>query len=139
MTNDKTAALVEALRGIRDYQVGGHESYAEAYERLRNDARQALATLTTPSDAGEGWQDIATAPKDGTLIHVWATCYEWPETVRWENHDPTIAEEIGEQGYWRYADDLLTEATDSCCPEDWTHWRPLPAPPSDQPKQEGGE
>jgi hypothetical protein len=76
------------------------------------------------------WQTIDSAPRDGTVIFVWADGYEWPEAVRWENYDPEDAEEIGEPSYWRYAEELLTEVTDSCGEEHWTHWMPLPAPPS---------
>jgi hypothetical protein len=75
------------------------------------------------------WQPIATAPDDGTIIHVWADGYEWPETVFYEDYPPADALEIGVRGFWRYADDLLADVTDSAGDEDWTHWRPLPAPP----------
>jgi hypothetical protein len=75
------------------------------------------------------WQPIETAPKDGTVIHVWADGFEWPETVRWEFYDENTAKEIGEDGYWSYAEGMLAEYTDGCEPETWTHWRPLPEPP----------
>jgi len=47
----------------------------------------------------------------------------------YEDYPPAEADEIGERGYWRYADDLLAEATDSAGQEDWTHWRYLPTTP----------
>lgn len=84
---------------------------------------------STPSPA-PGWRDIESAPKDGTRIMVWADGFEWPEVVFYEFYDPADAEEFGENGYWRYADDLLTEVTDDCGAEDWTHWMPLPPPPT---------
>lgn len=74
------------------------------------------------------WQPIETAPRDGTKFMVWAPGYEWPESVLWEEYDADDAEAIGETGYWRYADDLLSEATDDCCSEYWTHWHAIVPP-----------
>lgn len=79
---------------------------------------------------GAGWRDIESAPKDGTKFMVWADGFEWPEVVFWQDYDPEDAEEIGEPGYWRYAEDLLDDATDSCEPDQWTHWMPLPPAPA---------
>jgi hypothetical protein len=76
------------------------------------------------------WQPMDTAPKDGRVIHVWAPGFEWPEAVRWDLYDPEDAEDAGEDGYWTYAETLMAEATDSCEPETWTHWMPLPPPPT---------
>lgn len=75
------------------------------------------------------WLPISSAPRDGTIFLVWGKHYEWPEVVKWERYSPADAEEVGEDGYWTYAEELLAEVTDSCCPEDWTHWQPLPDPP----------
>ena len=75
------------------------------------------------------WQPIETAPKDGTKILVWADGYEWPEVVLYEDYPPADQEEIGERGFWRYAEDLMADATESCDDDEWTHWQPLPEPP----------
>lgn len=75
------------------------------------------------------WQPIETAPKDGTVIHVWAEGYEWPEAVRWEKYDPDDAEEIGQEGYWTYAEPIMADVFDNCGEDLWTHWMPLPEPP----------
>jgi len=76
------------------------------------------------------WQPIETAPKDGTVIMVWAKGYTWPEVVLYEKYMPEDAEEIGEPGYWRNAEDLLAEVTDDISADEWTHWMPIPPPPS---------
>lgn len=79
------------------------------------------------------WLPIESAPKDGANIFVWSPGYQWPEVVRYERYADDDAEEIGEEGYWTYSEQLLADATDSPGPEDWTHWMPLPTPP-EQPK-----
>lgn len=87
------------------------------------------------SDAGmlaEGWRPIETAPKDGTVIHVWAPGYEWPEAVLYEEYPPADAEEVGSPGYWRYAEEMMAEVCDGAGEEEWTHWRPLPTPPAEE-------
>jgi len=48
--------------------------------------------------------------------------------VLWEFYDPDDAEETGEDGYWTYAESLMADATDSCEPELWTHWKPITLP-----------
>jgi hypothetical protein len=76
------------------------------------------------------WQPIETAPKDGTNIFVWSPGFEWPEVVTWNEYSPEDAEEIGEDGFWTYSEELLAMATDSPSPEEWTHWMPLPEAPT---------
>jgi hypothetical protein len=82
----------------------------EEWQRRVDDAYQiADAILSLPASAGEGWQDISTAPKDGPYLicgtwqgrpHVReAEGFERPRTL-WRNIAPT-------------------------------HWRPLPSPPSE--------
>lgn len=83
------------------------------------------------------WQDISTVPMDGSIIQVYAPGYEWPEVVFFERYDEADAEEIGEVGYWRYAETLLAEATDDAGAEDWTHWMPLPVPPGNESFDDG--
>lgn len=82
--------------------------------------------------AETGWQDIATAPKDGTLIDVWRGG-EFPRRVpdvSWR--EPTDSE------WWVHGGDTIrTPAAtwhDMFGPfgkdDTPTHWRPLPSPPA---------
>lgn len=92
--------------------------------------REATSEITRLRSIREGWRSIETAPKDGSVFLVWADGFEWPEAVRWDAYDAETAEEVGEPGYWTYADELLANATDDCGSEDWSHWMPLPASPA---------
>lgn len=73
------------------------------------------------------WRPIETAPKDGTNILVWAEGYDWPESVRYEFFDAREAKEVGQPGYWRYSEDLLS---DYFVMEfgNFTHWAPINPP-----------
>lgn len=77
------------------------------------------------------WEGIETAPKDGRPFMVWAEGYKWPEVVRWFAYDAAEAEEVGEDGYWHFAEEVLQDVCDS--PDlmgEYTHWMPLPSPPA---------
>lgn len=79
-------------------------------ERRRDVMLAALAAPASPLPEGGGWQDISTAPKDGTLIMVGAPgC--GVSLVRWML-DSWIDEQGFTQGTWP------------------THWIPLPAAPT---------
>jgi len=78
-------------------------------------ARAAIAAM------GEGWRDIASAPKDGTWLWLF-----WPETA--------YAEDRQCVGHW-YRDtdtEYWMDPHDSERGEP-THWRPLPPPPGEKP------
>jgi hypothetical protein len=62
------------------------------------------------------WQDIATAPKDGTLILAYCAGERNP---RWRYHCAS----------WDHvAEDWCDEESGSDC--QITHWMPIPAPPN---------
>ena len=76
-------------------------------------AEAGLTAQLTEMQSEQGWQDISTAPKDGTRILVSNDCCP-----------VTIAKCFGgELGSGRWLDDEGNEIEP-------THWRPLPAPPS---------
>jgi hypothetical protein len=81
----------------------------------------------TPDENKHGWLPIETAPKDGKPFLAIGRRYDWPEVVKWEDYDAELAEEIGEPGYFTFAEALLADASDF--PDDLTHWQPLPKPP----------
>lgn len=131
------------LRGYHDTE-GPCSSTVQAFARHR---------ISSRADAGEGdgWQDIETAPKDGTLIDLW--CVSPPESdfvpenggIRLTN----CAWET-EKSYWPYTgwsrvlDDGDMDLVDGPpvaqhgLPR-WvpTHWRLPPSPPSSTPPQAG--
>lgn len=96
-------------------------------------ALDRLAVLEQAVEAVPGWQDIATAPKDGTTVliandspgsvHPREGYYVMPER-RYEN-EPTHA------GWWRLAGSSET-AVHGRTP---THWQPMPASPLPAPKE----
>lgn len=87
---------------------------------LADDAIKALRSL--PTD--DGWQPIATAPRDGTRIDIW---------------DPDCGGIRVADAYWSggqksggwHAPNQDYDGMDGLYAKDGpTHWRPLPAPPA---------
>jgi hypothetical protein len=100
--------------------------YAPEHPSIKEAARliyHRLAALASPAKETEGWRDIASAPppKDGTDFLV-----SWPASalmgvVRWDEGE----------GAWTEADDHVAG---------FTHWRPLPSPPTpDETQAKEGE
>jgi len=79
------------------------------------------------------WQDINTAPKDGTAVLVMRN--DWPGTAsgfaeECNGHNTYVAawwadDEVG--GAWICYMDRMSEPR---CPIEPTHWMPLPPPPN---------
>lgn len=85
-----------------------------------HDIRDMLAASPSPGPvAGDGWQDIATAPKDGTVVDVWSAKQGEPLPAKLAGYHPYL---------W------LHHPADNPLDRDPTHWRPRPIPPS----KEGG-
>jgi hypothetical protein len=74
------------------------------------------------------WQPIETAPRDGTPFLVWANGYEWPEVMRWFDYPPEEVEEIGELGYFHYAEELMRNVCDTPEMDEFSHWMPITPP-----------
>ena len=95
------------------------------------------AYLATPS----GWQDIATAPRDGTEILVWRwDCgillarYTAPSAFMTDTEiERAIADYPGGDNEWIEAEDWFCadfiEGSRMDGSETPTHWMPLPEPP----------
>lgn len=90
----------------------------------------AIPPNPTGEQMGE-WRDIATAPKDGTVILAWCDAMDWPEAVMWIDYTPD--DDQDEPGFWAYAEDMLNDATGGANP---VHWQPLPSHPT-SPSQQG--
>jgi len=111
-------AEVARLREERDDYKAGAAMEAKAAD----DARAALATLR---EAVQGWQDIATAPKDGTVIlrphRIWGAM-----DVRYAVDPPIVtALSAGTKWEWLNGDYTTAWSDDAFLP----FWQPLPAPP----------
>ncbi|WP_020469651.1 hypothetical protein [Zavarzinella formosa] len=93
------------------------------------------------------WQDIVTAPKDGTTIFVWTGKDEFPNRYEASWREPTDSEywvsgsdepnpenqTFGPEAGW-FCDEFTTWKLDGIAFP--THWMPLPLPPSEQPDSE---
>lgn len=75
--------------------------------------------MTQPATIGEGWRDIASAPKDGTPVMIWSERHELLPAVFWSE---------GREA-WMYV--LPWGPVERCYSiTDATHWMPLPNPPA---------
>lgn len=70
----------------------------------------------------EGWRPIETAPKDGTVIQAWHTVHKCPMSVLWKEKGFPFN---GSVLNW-YEKSYTTAWPDGA----FSHFRPLPAPPS---------
>lgn len=78
-----------------------------------------------PQAPADGWQDISTAPKDGTRIDLYGPSGRFPN-CRWGRHDAESRAPWGEE-HWRGVPFYRLHGIEQQAPV--THWRPLPAPP----------
>lgn len=69
------------------------------------------------------WQPIETAPRDGTVIQCWHKVYKCPISVLWKDDGFPYR---GERLNW-YERSYTTAWPE----QSFTHWMPLPPPPSD--------
>ncbi|MET3371977.1 hypothetical protein ABIC89_001018 [Variovorax boronicumulans] len=112
-----------------DFCMEKESSFEVAFARRIEKVRAAL----NGADAGvsEGWQDIATAPKDGTPILAWSYEYGSRETYWRLYGDGSIARADflagkGPSGAWEWSEPQNRWAAS------WrpTHWQTLPSAPT---------
>jgi len=104
------AKALEALKRISDYLFsldGKNYTHVDAVQSEMQEISQALQTE---------WQDISTAPRDGTQYLV--TNGECVVMATWPNEEIHVFDVTDHQAFWGYPP---------------THWMPLPAAP---PKEE---
>ncbi|RZL77249.1 MAG: hypothetical protein EOP66_09155 [Sphingomonas sp.] len=82
----------------------------------------ASDTAAAASEAGDGWQDIASAPRDGTPFIATLIVHNQSGQKWWETHVIWADDETGEvasecEAGWTRVDD-------------YSHWMPMPAPPA---------
>lgn len=122
------AAVYEAMRS-ENFDPTIPDNVAEYVGNAVRAALSAALAAEQPVAVDE-WRPIDTAPRDGTNILVWSEGYSWPEVVRHVQYDdPDLEEETGEAGYWRYSDDVFADIL-QIEEGEFTHWRPLPVPPT---------
>lgn len=104
--------------------------------------RAMLAAAPASPLPGGGWQDISTAPKDGTWVQAWRTPpsftggrWEPLVYVRWDDEEESwvwpcdMFEVFTVRG--RELADMAIADDDYYSSPDFTHWMPLPHPPSE--------
>lgn len=138
MRRNENEAIAKAAWNSMSDQFNGWDAISQDERGTYTEFAAALsAALSEQTQPATGWLSIETAPRDGTNILVWADGYSWPEVVRYVKYeDPDIEEETGEPGYWRYSDDVFADILQIEDGE-FTHWMPLPAPPSLRPAEVG--
>ncbi|MFA4899915.1 MAG: hypothetical protein WC563_10350 [Brevundimonas sp.] len=115
-TREQELAMQRAL--LKDYpKVFEGEAYVNGKLLDAIYAAALAAAPASPLPEGGGWQDISTAPKDGTKVLGWA------------EGDYTVVE-WSSGGYW-----TLSECGAYASDGEWwpTHWMPLPAAPTGEP------
>lgn len=133
MSNEQTEAL-KPFADLADWIDANRPQYANPAMEVQVEnwpytlsvgwlyaARKALAA-TSPSTDTLGWQDIASAPKDGTGILV----------VDMKASDPGAGMAWFINGEWCGDDPEVLRGADDCrsCWPSPTHWMPLPNLPN---------
>lgn len=81
------------------------------------------------SAEGHGWQDIASAPKDGSSVLTFGCLHNDNGVDMGETPSIQLSRYMDDMGWY----------SDSWGGHEPTHWRPLPAPPVSASKPETGE
>ena len=110
--------LATALRVIDKGFTGLRD---DAYVEIITCLRAKIAAHAAGREGGE-WQDIDTAPKDGTIILIWAEDFEYPILASWQEDK----HHLHKRRYWGTGD--KTHWLDLYA-ADPTHWMHLPQPP----------
>ena len=140
MTDAEKAAMIKRVARAIWHATPGAEDWDtldeddEHWALCLVEAEVAVDEMGFFSPAQDGWQDIETAPRDGTAILVMRNI--WPGASggvaeECSGHNTYVAawwtNEVTTGGQWICYMDAVQ---DPRCPVDPTHWRPLPAPPS---------
>ena len=139
MRNPETASIIERLIACRDTLKVVEGQFAvnlqperavmadaanalDAYDKTMQ--RIAEAPSPTPP-AGDGWEPIETAPKDGTTILVWSQLYGGVAVLAYWDSDKYAKTP---KPFWATSSQRYVGKTaERKFPP--THWRPLPPPP----------
>jgi hypothetical protein len=124
-----------------DGSFGSVSVSASEHSGLRAGAQRNKETLTSSplieqQENGMTWQPIETAPKDGTVIDLWAQSME---LISRDGDDlrPSVAFRVPDaiwfDGYWTDADGNPHPHLEGFTNITFTHWMPLPSPPPEAP------
>lgn len=125
---ESAARRLEIYRTLTDI-VRDRNEWREQHENLLSVRRSDLQATEARMAAAVEWQDIATAPKDGTPVDLWCINHlKWDkrgERVVNRKWGPCINIWQREDEGWGLSEDMEP-----------THWLPLPAPPKASEEQE---
>lgn len=134
MSANPLDVICEALRLCErelTWCVDGMGRRGGEYEHARDQARAAMEVARKLREGAiEWWRPIATAPKDGTPIRIYA------DGLKDEDFNPSGSVE----GFWQDGEGWLGAVWNPqhdywmALPMKPTHWQPLPEPPSDTPQ-----
>ena len=135
MTDEQVERVARAIHDASDSSWTWDQLVARARQEWANDTRKiARAAIAACQPQENGWQDIASAPRDGKTIVLWSKYHDEPVTAAWAN------------GRWvaRWDDCSVIESqgdtwTDYKLADVPTHWRTLPAPPAAELERTKGE
>jgi hypothetical protein len=123
---EQRKALVEALERIRAATPASTNSatIAQFQSWVRAVADAALSETADQALPKDGWQPIESAPRDGTLVLLWAPDYR--------EDAPSLGSWCERVGAWDADSGTMEDgpawSNDACSGP--THWMPLPAPPT---------
>jgi len=123
------AAPDDLVRRVGDLLMGRVNAPEQViYSAAREIVGIMLAASPTPpaAEAVGKWQDISTAPRDGTQVDLWCTAMGGTISAGGYSRTPDCWFSAGR--WWRYDEQ---HGDDQCRSEvcNVTHWMPLPAPP----------
>ena len=103
-----------------------YEQAVRKFNTMREDG--SLAAPASPLPGG-GWQDISTAPKDGTPLLAGSIHHSDREVVCWQDGLPSGSMDTDAE--WEgWVNDGPQKDRFYANPRYFTHWQPLPAAPT---------
>lgn len=120
--------LAQVYAEATGYYVPFHRGLSSpSADKIREGIRAVLAATRTPDAAG-GWEAIESAPRDGTRILLIGHRGDQIDIGEYGAHGRYLGKVQGYEVCWSTAPGYKVTPT---------HWRPLPAPPSDAQAGEG--
>lgn len=129
MRDELIEAVRAAIANALVWEVEGDVRAGElTHEEQTKAAQAAVAAIEARGMLSQGWRDIESAPRDGTVIDLWANgvrycdCFWHPDDAR-VGQNYIVGAGDGELDWYTYQDGGYWLGVNP------THWQPLPAPP----------